>query len=93
MTTQVIRATTVTGLVTALRGLTRRTKSTAASASRSAAASRRLCAATNPPLQDGEVVMPGSAWLTLPPRLEVLDAFPLSPIGKLSERDLVARFS
>ena len=33
------------------------------------------------------------AAFKLPERLEVLDAFPLSPIGKVSKRDLVARFS
>jgi len=33
------------------------------------------------------------AAVKLPERLEVLDAFPLSPIGKVSKRDLVARFS
>jgi 2,3-dihydroxybenzoate-AMP ligase len=33
------------------------------------------------------------AAFKLPERLEVLDAFPLSPIGKVSKKDLVARFS
>ena len=33
------------------------------------------------------------ATFKLPERLEVLDAFPLSPIGKVSKKDLVARFS
>jgi acyl-CoA synthetase (AMP-forming)/AMP-acid ligase II len=33
------------------------------------------------------------AAFKLPERLGVLDAFPLSPIGKVSKRDLVARFS
>ena len=33
------------------------------------------------------------ATFKLPERLEVLEAFPLSPIGKVSKKDLVARFS
>jgi 2,3-dihydroxybenzoate-AMP ligase len=33
------------------------------------------------------------ATFKLPERLEVLDAFPLSPIGKVSKKDLVARFA
>ena len=33
------------------------------------------------------------ATFKLPERLEILDAFPLSPIGKVSKKDLVARFS
>jgi non-ribosomal peptide synthetase component E (peptide arylation enzyme) len=33
------------------------------------------------------------AAFKLPERLEVLDAFPLSPIGKVSKKDLVTRFS
>ena len=33
------------------------------------------------------------AAFKLPERLEVLDGFPLSPIGKVSKKDLVARFS
>ena len=33
------------------------------------------------------------AAFKLPERLEVLDAFPLSPIGKVSKKDLVARFA
>jgi acyl-CoA synthetase (AMP-forming)/AMP-acid ligase II len=33
------------------------------------------------------------ATYKLPERLEVLDAFPLSPIGKVSKKDLVAQFA
>jgi 2,3-dihydroxybenzoate-AMP ligase len=33
------------------------------------------------------------AAFKLPERLEVLDTFPLSPIGKVSKKDLVARFA
>jgi 2,3-dihydroxybenzoate-AMP ligase len=33
------------------------------------------------------------AAFKLPERLEVLDAFPLSPVGKVSKKDLVARYS
>jgi 2,3-dihydroxybenzoate-AMP ligase len=33
------------------------------------------------------------ATFKLPERLEVLDAFPLSPIGKVSKKDLVAQFA
>jgi 2,3-dihydroxybenzoate-AMP ligase len=33
------------------------------------------------------------ATFKLPERLEVLDASPLSPIGKVSKKDLVARFA
>jgi 2,3-dihydroxybenzoate-AMP ligase len=33
------------------------------------------------------------ATFKLPERLEVLDAFPLSPIGKVSKKELVARFA
>jgi 2,3-dihydroxybenzoate-AMP ligase len=33
------------------------------------------------------------ATFKLPERLEVLESFPLSPIGKVSKKDLVARFS
>ena len=33
------------------------------------------------------------AAFKLPERLEVLEAFPLSPVGKVSKKDLVARFS
>ena len=33
------------------------------------------------------------AAFKLPERLEVLDAFPLSPIGKVSKKDLVVRYS
>jgi 2,3-dihydroxybenzoate-AMP ligase len=33
------------------------------------------------------------ATFKLPERLEVLDASPLSPIGKVSKKDLVAHFA
>lgn len=39
-------------------------------------------------LRDHEI-----AAFKLPERLEVLDAFPLSPVGKVSKKDLVARFA
>ena len=62
----------------------------------------RMCAcvvphpASEPPTLDELVTFLRSfeiAAFKLPERLEVLDAFPLSPIGKVSKKDLVARFA
>jgi hypothetical protein len=62
----------------------------------------RMCACivphpgTEPPTLDDLVAFLRSyeiAAFKLPERLEVLDAFPLSPIGKVSKKDLVARFA
>ena len=62
----------------------------------------RMCACVvphpgaEPPTLDDLVAFLRSyeiAAFKLPERLEVLDAFPLSPIGKVSKKDLVARFA
>jgi 2,3-dihydroxybenzoate-AMP ligase len=62
----------------------------------------RMCACVvphpgaEPPTLDDLVTFLRSyeiATFKLPERLEVLDAFPLSPIGKVSKKDLVARFA